>query len=402
MKEEESVKKVKEKDLAIIANIGSASKKYSIYRGKDILCKAHFETEDNEFIVHFYPSKIKITSNILAGERDEIKEIVSADEYDNSLFYFYKKLIKLEIFSEKENIDKVALRVVSPGTFFQESKIIDKDFERELKKMALFDKLHIGIILEELENIKKNFKGTPIFAISDSEIYKNEFFQRDFSIEKSIADKYDLHRFGYHGLSIGSILNKISHHSLKTESKLFKKNKKDNTKIIICHLGSGCSVTAVFKNIPIYNSMGYAPTEGLLSSTRTGDIGAGAVLKLVDDGLDIEEILNILYHHGGLRAISQISKDMRVLIEDYYEGKEKAIKAIDTFTLAVAEYISKSIVRLGGVDIVVFSGTIGFRSEFIRNKILEKIKILNLKFEVKIIESNEEEYMLEVLERIDN
>lgn len=344
--------------INIIVNPGSSSRKYAAYDSESkLLHKVNYEEVD----------QLGFFANSFSKFITELKD----------------KNINL-----KEVDLNIGIRLVAPGTYFQENKIIDDKFIIELSKVMIFDQAHIDVTLTEISQIKKLYKNVKIYAISDSAIFDNEKFNREFSLESDIAEKYDIYKFGYHGISVGSIIN-----LLKKES-ILKEN------MIICHLGSGSSVTAVQSGNPVYNSFGYAPCDGMITSTRASDMTSGAVLKLISEGLSAREVLNILYNDGGLKSISRLSKDMKTLIDDY-DVNQNAKKAIDRYVLDIAEKISTAALRLGGVGQIVFTGTIGYRSEFIRNKILDNLKIFNLdKIEIIVKETEEEREMNSLLIRL--
>jgi hypothetical protein len=170
---------------------------------------------------------------------------------------------------------------------------------------------------EEMGQIVDIFPNIPHFAISDSFFHatKPEHAHR-YAISNKITKEMEIYRYGYHGLSVSSIVEK-----LKSENKLPKRT-------IVCHLGGGSSLTAVLDGKSIDNSMGYTPLEGVPMSTRSGSVDAGAVLAIMDNkNYNPTKMKEILSYESGMLAISELSSDIRDLLEASEKNNEKAILA---------------------------------------------------------------------------
>lgn len=392
--------------LRLIINLGSASKKIAAYSDGQCILRSHFEYIKSQ-------SDIRYILTLQNSNIEEKDKDITEDDYKNAAQYIYKILQK-EIFTlDTDNSHNliIAIRVVAPGTYFTRSKVIDATYIEQLENISQFDPVHILPILDQIKILQRDLPKSLLFAISDSEVYADsKYFKREYALDKGTAEKYDLYRFGYHGISIQYIMEELKKEFIENNKLFLNENKSNNLScnlnyefnydnIIICHLGSGASVTSLRDMQPVCNSMEYSPCEGLISSTRVGDMGSGAILKMINDGLSSEEVLDILYKNGGLNAVSKITGDMKVLIEEYKNNNESAIKAIDMFVEYIVGYIGKYAATLGGLDIIVFSGTIGYRSEFIRDKILKRLNFLNIK-QIKVIETDEQESMNKVLDRL--
>lgn len=337
----------------IIINLGSSSKKYSVYDEAGTMClSAHMENENGQFVVNYI-------NNINNSSHSKLD--LSIEDYRNSFSILLQHMRELNLL----HIISIGMRVVAPGSYFQKSQRIDAVYIEELKKIRNFDPLHIEPMLSEIESILSLHEDIPVYAISDSEIYNNSLFKRNFHLDEQFAALHDIYRFGYHGISVGSIINTL------------KEGDIEYNKAIICHLGGGSSVTAVYNDIPVYNSMGYISSEGLMSSTRSGGIGLGGIIKLMYDGLKVGDIVNLSYQSGGLLAISHLSSDMRVLIENY-DNNPNAKRAIGEYLDDIIMRIGQTYALMNGVDTIVLTGTIGIRSEFIRNHIFNRLRFLNL------------------------
>lgn len=345
----------------LIINPGSASNKYALFNEDgQKLSTFHFERENSGFVV------------TISNQKKKIKK----EDYDNALKYVVNFL--------KEEIRACAVRIVAPGEYFSEDRLIDKNFINKLERQKDSAPLHIGPELEEIKKIKKILPKTKLIAVSDSAFYKNLPEKAKYY---GLPKELEIRRFGYHGISMASILNK-----LKKLGKLPKRT-------IVCHLGSGSSITAVLDGHAIDTSMGFTPLEGLLMATRPGDIDVGALIYLAKkkkfNFSQLEEYLNT---KCGLLGLSGKTSDIRELLKLEKKGDKDAKLALEIFVYRIQKYIGSYITALGGLDLLVFTATIGERSSIMRGRILKGLKHFG-KFDVKIVPTSEGEEMFRQLRK---
>jgi acetate kinase len=213
------------------------------------------------------------------------------------------------------------------------------------------------------------FAGVTLFAVSDSAFHKNmPAVAATYALPKEWVAKFGLQRFGYHGLSLESISDKLR--------PLLGYVPK---RVIVCHLGSGSSITALKNGESIDTSMGFSPLEGLVMATRAGNIDSSIVCLLAEkSGLSPLEIQQRLNSVSGLLAIGG-NKDIRQLLEMEKSDDKDASLALQLFVYNIRQYIGSYIATLNGIDALVFTGTIGERSAIIRARILENFDFLKLK-----------------------
>lgn len=349
----------------LIVNTGSVSAKYAIYSEKLELFFGHFEIEAGKAIVTFYNN----------GEKNKSKTIAINDEiFKNSLDFFIKEAIGNGIIANKEDIFSIGVRIVSPGTYFQSDRIVDDSFISKISEKKEETPRHIPSTLREIGEIKKIFEKTQIVGISDSAFHKDvPDFVKYYAIPKKVAGDLDIYHFGYHGISIGSIISKLS------------VTKKLSERIIICHLGGGLSVVAVKNGKSFDTSMGYTPLEGLVMSTRVGDIDPVAVMHLGQKlGKDSTELESYFNNECGLLGLSGKSSDVRDLIEFEKNGDKDAKLALQKFVISIKKYIGSYVAEMGGVDTIIFSGTIGERSYIMRERICNGLEFLGVKLNKKV------------------
>ena len=347
----------------IIINSGSVSKKYALYGGEELLLSAHFEILPKEFQMH-----------LKKGETFSRSERISKENFDHAFDFFVDLLIKSKIIEKETDIVGVAFRIVAPGLTFQKDQIIDKNYLAKIDEVAENSLIHIKAMRDEMNQAIERLPKTTHFAISDSSFHiTNPEQARRYAISNKITEAIELYRYGYHGISVSSI---VEH--LKVENKL-------PARMIVCHLGGGASLTAVLNGKSLENSMGYTPLEGIPMSTRCGNIDAGAVLAMMDyEDYEPSEMKEILFHESGLQAISEVSSDTRDLIEQMEAGNKKATLALDIYTHAIKKYLGAYMAILGGLDLIVFTATVGERSYKLREKICQNLEHLGIKLDLDL------------------
>lgn len=199
-----------------------------------------------------------------------------------------------------------------------------------------------------------------------------------------IYKKYKIRRYGFHG---------SSHRYVSRKASVMLKRPFGSLKIITCHLGNGCSITAVNKGESLDTSMGFTPLEGLVMGTRCGDIDAAAVLYLMKKKeMNISQTDRLLNERSGLLGLSESSNDMRDILRLARRGDQKARRAIDVFVYRIKKYIGAYIAAMNGCDVIVFTAGIGENAGYVRQQIKRGISALISKFKISVlvIPTNEE------------
>ena len=372
----------------LIINLGSTSKRYAFYfKNKEVL-NAHFDLTNLKF-------KVKIKENT------EEEKLLTKD-YKNSVKGVVRLLIRNNIISNAREISALGIRIVAPGKYFQENKVIDKDYLKKLSYASKITPLHLNPIIEELKQIKKELPRIQIVGVSDSAFHSTiPEFSKIYGLPKKITSDLEIYRYGYHGISISSVLNKIRQNLTYIPSK-----------IIVCHLGGGSSITAIRNSESMENSMGFTPLEGLTGSTRIGNIDPGASIYLAKKlKLNPEKLENFFNFKCGFLGLVNHT-DMRDVLN--LENKSKTAKlAIEFYTSQIKKYIGSYFALLNGLDLLVFTGAVGEGSARIRELACENLSALGIhldqeknknpelfihsedsKVKVAIVKTNEMEEML--------
>lgn len=340
--------------LILVVNPGSSSRKYGLYADGQKRATINFEFEDNKVI-----GKV---------ECDGQKYPIDCNDADLSgvSSHILPSLHKYEIISPTDELTAIGIRVVAPVMRFTKDELLTDEVEEALHAIQQKAPLHITTVLAEIKQIKSHFPSTPLVAVSDTAFHATKPSHAwYYGIDTKFADESGIKRYGYHGISIGSIVHYLTEKSLLAP------------KTIICHLGSGSSITAVHDSKSVETTMGYSPLEGLLMASRSGNIDVSAALAikrelgLTDDGL--EQYLN---KQSGLLGVSGSSNDIRQLIASEEAGDKRAKLALDLFVYRIQQSIGQMAASMNGVDNIVFTGTIGERSAIIRERIMARLEYL--------------------------
>ena len=347
--------------IFLVLNSGSSSEKFSLYEGEDEVCSLYFEgVEDN--------GKKKFICTITRADGSE----ETLDKSWSSLDVAFKEargiFEKEGYINEAHPLDGILVRVVAAGKYFSANHIVDDETMRELEKVRVTNPLHVPGTERGIKNARETFAGVPVIVMSDSEaLTRDSRRDTEYALPREIIEEFDLGRWGAHGASYGYMMDRIP------ELGLLKK------KMVVCHLGSGCSVTALVDGRPAYTSMGETPLEGLMSSTRTGSIDP-TIGALLGEKLGAAEAIKLMNKQSGLQAMAG-SNDMREIIAGAEEDNADAASAYNLFIDGVAGKIGEFAAKMGGIDAIVFTATIGERSIPVRNSIITKLGFMG--FEIK-------------------
>ena len=345
--------------IFLVLNSGSSSEKFSLYEGEDEVCSLYFEGIEEGGVKKF----------ICTITRADGSEEVVDKKWDtlDVAFKEAKAIFEKEGFiNEAHPLDGILVRVVAAGKYFSSNHIVDDETLAELEKVRVTNPLHVPGTERGIKNARATFPEVPVLVMSDSEALTSES-RRDcaYALPREIVEEFDLGRWGAHGASYGYMMGRIP------ELGLLEK------KMVVCHLGSGCSVTALVDGKPAYTSMGETPLEGLMSSTRTGSIDP-TIGALLGEKLGAAEAIKLMNKQSGLLAMAG-SNDMREIIAGAEEGVPEAAAAFDLFIDGVAGKIGEFAAKMGGIDAIVFTATIGERSIPVRNAIISKLEFMGFK-----------------------
>ena len=348
----------------LVVNSGSASHKHALYRGDVREYFIHFEIVEDKFIAH----------ETIGETKTDIE--VSGRVFTRSIDFTVDRLIFHKLIADKKSIKAVGIRIVAPGIFFQDNRLIDRVYEKNLKRAREKAPLHLSSVLAEIKFIRKALPKSPIIGVSDSVFHKTmPDTTKYYALRLDVSRKYEVYRYGYHGLSVQSVIARLKAQAGGLSSK-----------IVVCHLGGGASVTAVRDGQSLDNTMGFSPTDGLVMASRVGTIDPGAVIYLSEKlGLRDGDLLNYFNKNCGLLGLSNgKSDDIRELLKLEKMGDFGARLALEVYALRVKKMIAQAAAVLGGIDCLVFAGTVGERSFPMRERICHGLDFLGIKLDPEI------------------
>ncbi len=344
--------------LYLVTNPGSSSRKYALYHeDESLVCSLHFETENKSLIC-----TLKRTDGSSVKLTDGFKRIADTVRYTRDI------LLKENYLHDGIKIAAILARVAATGEFFSNDHIVDKDCLRRLEEERRRAPLHVPVIATEISECLKTFPGTPMITISDSHFHHTrDDVHKYYAIDPEFADRAEIKRYGYHGLSMGAVRNFMRDEGILP------------SRVVACHLGSGASLTAIKDGYSYDTTMGYTPLEGVMMATRSGDIDPAAASAIQREmGFNEEAIEEYLNRQCGLLGVTGKTSDMREVIELRNNSDSRAELAYDMYIYRIQRAIGEMVAALHGLDALVFTATIGERNAMIRQDIIAGCGYLNL------------------------
>jgi acetate kinase len=275
------------------------------------------------------------------------------------------------VINDRAEIEAVGHRMVHGAERFKTSVKIDDDVLSGIEDCIDLAPLH------NPPNIKGYRASRDLLPVPHVAVFDTSFHQtmpREaflYGIPYVLYQRHGIRRYGFHGTSHRFVSRRMA--------EILGRADDPTLRVITCHLGNGCSITAIRGGHSVDTSMGLTPLEGLLMGTRAGDIDAGIILHvMVTEELGVSEANALLNKHSGLLGISGVSNDMRALLQAETEGNDRARLAVDMFCYRLKKYIAAYTGVLGGVDAVVFTGGIGENSPVIRARSVVGLEAMGL------------------------
>ena len=348
----------------LVINAGSTTLKYQL-----------INSEDESVIAKGLCERIGGTGVINYNKRDGSKASETVDMPDHSvaLKLVIDRLTDPEfgLVKDLSEIDAVGHRVVHGGESFSSSVVVDDEIIEEIRACSDLAPLHNPANILGINACRKLMPGVPNVAVFDTAFHQTMPEKAYiYGLPYSYYEKYKVRRYGFHGTSHSFVS--------KRAIELLGKPAED-TKIIVCHLGGGASITAVKGGKSVDTSMGMTPLEGLIMGTRSGSIDPAIIEYIAHkEECGIDDIMNILNKKSGIFGISGISSDMRDIDAGYEKGDKKATIAFKVFCYQAAKLIGGYIAAMNGVDSIVFTAGIGEHDNLVREEILSYFGYLGI------------------------
>lgn len=281
------------------------------------------------------------------------------------------------VIRDLKEIDAVGHRLVHGGEKFTSSVVINEEVIAGVEECNPLAPLHNPANLIGVRACQAIMPGVPNVGVFDTAFHQTmEPKAFMYGLPYEHYEKYKVRRYGFHGTS-HSFVSKRAVDMLKLDP--------ENSKVIVCHLGNGASISAVKNGKVMDTSMGMTPMEGLVMGTRCGDVDPTVVEYLAHRlNKSLEDVMVILNKESGVYGISGgLSSDFRDLEAAADEGNKKAELALDVFSYRTAKYIGSYIAAMNGVDAVVFTAGIGENTSIVRRKVLEHFGYMGITLDLE-------------------
>lgn len=323
----------------LVINCGSSSIKYALIDGKDAV--------------------------LMSGKHERLGRS-EADGIETHASALKQILAEVRVHA----IDVVGHRIVHGGSTYAEPRLINDEVIRDIERHIPDAPMHNPYSLAALLAAQAALPDVPHIAMFDTAFHaRMPRRATTYAINHDVAEKYDIRRYGFHG---------ISHEYAAGIAAEFLQRPLNELRIITLHLGNGASACAVEFGRSAETSMGATPLEGLVMGTRSGDVDAGVLLSLLRHGYDVNSLDDLLNRQSGLAGLSGVGNDLREIEKAAADGNEKCRLAINVFAHRARKYIGAYAAAMGGVDAIVFTGGIGENSASMRGRILQRLEFLGV------------------------
>ncbi|WP_125771062.1 acetate/propionate family kinase [Companilactobacillus furfuricola] len=352
----------------------------SINAGSSTLKWKLFEMPDKEVIASGMIDRLGSPKAVFKlkynGKKTEREQAIESNEI--AVLSILSELKDEHIIDHFEDITAFGHRVVAGGEHFKKSEIVTEENLKIIEDLAEYAPLHNKIEAYYISVFKKLVPKAIQVAVFDTaffaQIPEENYL---YSLPMEYYDNYKARRYGAHGTShryIASRLNEIVPGGIEDKN------------VIVLHLGSGASISAIKNGKAFDISMGFTPLAGITMSSRSGDLDVSLIPYLMKklNLTDVEDMIDILNHKSGLLGISGISADMRDIEDAAAKGdNERAQLALDIFRNRVIKYVGSYAAEMGGVDVLAFTAGVGENSPEVREDVLNGISFMGTKVDTE-------------------
>ena len=278
-----------------------------------------------------------------------------------------------QVIQDLGEIDIVGHRVVHGGRDYRESIVIDQQVKAEIDRLSSFAPIHNPANLAGIVAIEKRLGNIPQVAVFDTSFHSDlPDVAKVYPLPYEWYEK-GIQRYGFHGIS--------HEYCAHRSAELLNRNLRD-LRLIICHLGNGCSLSAVRNGKSIDTTMGFTPLEGLMMGSRPGSIDPGILIYLLrEEHYTVEQLNHLLNYESGLQGLSGQSGDMRQILAAIAKHDSRAQLAFDIYIYRLRAQIGAMLANLGGLDVLVFTGGVGEHQPLVRSAVCEGLGFLGIQID---------------------
>ena len=352
----------------LIVNAGSSSLKYQVVDmdNEEVLAKGVVER------INIEGSQLKHSKG---GQKFEIKQPIKDHVEATQLVLATLQDETMGVIKSVDEIGAVGHRVLHGGTEFSESVIINDAVKAAIRKCIPLGPLHNPANLMGIEACEKVMPTTPQVAVFDTAFHQTMPAKAYmYGVPKKYHDELGVRRYGFHGTSHRYVSKRVCE---------FMGIPQEGTKVIICHLGNGSSLSAVVDGKCVDTSMGLTPLEGLLMGTRCGSCDPAVVQFIANNkNMTPDEVLNLMNKQSGLLGIAgEGTSDMRDIDRLADGGHERAGLARDMLYYQLKKLIGSYVAAMNGVDVIVFTAGIGENGPELREAVMAEFEWLGIKID---------------------
>ena len=339
-------------------NAGSSSLKFQLY-----------EMPEEKVLISGLMERIGIDNSFytIKVNGEKIKKEVNLENHAKAFEVLVEELKANNVVDSLDDIKGIGHRVVQGGDYFDKTVVIDDEVLSKIDELSSLAPLHNPAAVTGIKAAKEVFKDAVQTAVFDTAFHqtmpKENYL---YALPMSWYKDYKVRRYGAHGTSHKFVSQRVN-----------KILGREDTKVIVCHIGNGASVSAVVNGKCINTSMGLTPNAGLIMGTRCGDIDASIIPYIMEKtGMTPKEIDNAINKQSGLLALSEKSSDSRDIEDGIASGDEACILAQKIYVRRIVDYIAKYYVEMGGCDAICFTAGVGENSASTRRDIVNSLSSL--------------------------
>lgn len=356
----------------LIINAGSSSLKYQL-----------IDMDNEAVIAKGLADRIGIAGSKLENNIGGVKTVLKVDmkNHVEAMNYVIKALTDPEkgAIKSMDEIGAVGHRVLHGGEKYTKSVIIDADVKNTIREYIPLGPLHNPANLQGIEACEKVMPHTPMVAVFDTGFHQTMPPKAYlYALPMKYYRDLKVRRYGFHGTS----------HRFVSARCCELLGKVEGTRIIVCHLGNGSSLSAVVDGKCVDTSMGITPLEGVVMGTRSGDLDPACLQYIMnnaanDDGskITIDQMLNILNKKSGLLGLSEKSSDMRDVMKAAQAGDKQCQLTIDIWAYSICKYIGAYVAAMGGLDAIAFTAGVGENNDVLREMVCRNLEWMGIKID---------------------
>lgn len=348
----------------MVINAGSSSVKFQL-----------FEMPEEKVIVAGVVERIGLKDSIYTIKRNGTKneKVFDVKDHNEAVEMILKDLVSLGILKSLDEIKGVGHRIVQGGEFFKSSVLLTEEYIQKIDELAALAPLHNKAHVIGIRACQKALPNVPMVAVFDTTFHQTMAVDAYmYALPYEWYEKYAVRKYGAHGTSHRFVSRRIAD-LLGLDY--------NNSKIIVCHIGNGASISAVKNGKCVDTSMGLTPLGGIPMGTRCGDIDPSIVNYICDKtGKSVSEINTELNKKSGYLGMSNgVGQDARDIKKGMLEGNELCKNTFEIQSKRIVDFVAAYYVYMGGCDAIAFTAGVAENIPYLRQRVVERLECLGAK-----------------------